>query len=450
MPAYYPIHPLAHQPYGSSDMDPQDINSYYDGGYERSDSYASTDIYGAYNNTGSHDMPIQGADPYSQYQQSQSGPPQSMYDYNSAYNSMGAPMLASLPIDQRQFEYGARQQPAAYSEVEAHDEKPRGGVSQTLDYDIDQMTNFVTEMSVGMYELYVSRICIADIDLIRSVKPGVQVSPKFRDWTKAVLAATRLPSATILMSLSYMALRIRGLSAAGSFSPPVHGLHQMLTVALVLGSKFLDDNTFQNKSWADVSLVPVKELNLEERDWLECFDHRLHNDPASSDGYDSWQQQWFNYKTRAMTNSAALRPIDTNVRNQQSASALSSMRYQPSFNHLGNSGRLGCNYNHQSYSPLDAWFGSRSERSPPTATTTGPTTPEFYAGHNAFTGHFGGYAHQGYSNYPPAAPRSSYYHAGYPTPPYSYWNTHGAACQCQSCRNMHHFLPNQFGQIAVR
>jgi hypothetical protein len=67
----------------------------------------------------------------------------------------------------------------------------------------------------------------------------------------------------------------------------------MLTVALLLGSKFLDDNTFQNKSWAEVSNIPVSELNSMELDWLFAFDWKIHERiHDQQDGFASWLSHW--------------------------------------------------------------------------------------------------------------------------------------------------------------
>ncbi|KAL8639411.1 MAG: hypothetical protein Q9228_003556 [Teloschistes exilis] len=143
-----------------------------------------------------------------------------------------------------------------------------GGVAAHLDYEMEQMTEFVVEMAQGMYDLYESRICLADIDLIRSVNPKASVAPAFRTYVLQILSSTRLPSSTILLGLHYLATRMSLLSSKGRYPTDRRQIYIMLTTALLLGSKFLDDNTFQNRSWSEVSNIPVKELNEMELDWL--------------------------------------------------------------------------------------------------------------------------------------------------------------------------------------
>jgi hypothetical protein len=118
-----------------------------------------------------------------------------------------------------------------------------GGVCAVLDYQIDQMTDYVAEMAQ------------------RIVLPTNPVSPAFRKFVSGLLSSTRLPSTTILLGMNYLARRTNMMNAAGQnpalSKSPDAALWRMLTIGLLLGSKFLDDNTFQNRSWSEVSGIPV-------------------------------------------------------------------------------------------------------------------------------------------------------------------------------------------------
>ena len=142
------------------------------------------------------------------------------------------------------------------------EEKPAGGVSAYLDYEMEQMAGFVSEMAQGMYALYKSRICLADIGIIRSVKPNALVPPAFRKYVLQVLSSTRLPIAAILLDLLYLSTHMTMLSASGRYTTGSGQVYRMLVTSLQLGSKLLDDNTSQNRSWSEVSNIPVSELNL--------------------------------------------------------------------------------------------------------------------------------------------------------------------------------------------
>lgn len=367
-----------------------------------------------------------------------------------------APLNADLNgHDQPSWNVVPQQEQPAQVKPQAKEDKPVGGVSAKLDYEMETMADFVTEMAAGMYALFSKRICIADIDLTRSIQPGVQYPPAFRKWVLQVLNATRLPSATILLSLSYLALRVRGLSTQGQFKTSERGLYQMLTVSLILGSKFLDDNTFQNKSWAEVSHISIPELNHDEREWLEAFNHRLHHDPDTQDGFNSWKQRWETYETQvAAIAITALRPVDTNVQRERSArgnfspsawpqkygkSTLPGFPMEPFRQPLADS-----QYCTPTYSPLyDAWYGNGAthEKSPSTAPHTGPTTPDYYGTYDRWD-----------------LQRRNPYHASLFTGsdmPFGGmqqstlgWNCHGAACQCAGCRQQQWMRP-RYGPIAV-
>lgn len=406
--------------------------------------------------------------------------------------------LASTQIDPLRAAYryqtnddylrGKQHEKHAFRQSTVKEEKAIGGVSATLDYDMEEMTTFVAEMTVGMYDLLASRICIADIDFMRSIKPGTVYPSAFRKWVLQVLNATRLPSATILLSLSYMALRIRKLSAENVVLLPDRTFYQMLTVSLILGSKFLDDNTFQNKSWADVSNISVTELNRDERQWLASFDHRLHNDPNSWEGFTSWQVQWELFKDReaVLAPRQVLRGLDTNVRRQRSVQTLSpySSAYSKatSSSYSLNAGTER-QYPTPTYSSYDPWFGSRSavDRSPSTAPHSGPRTPEYmglrgcapidyltlpsaYSGPLTpdYTGSSGSCSQAdvyplrlayGYNAVPCMAPYLTAYNSGYEPLDSSHvgtnhWNCHGSSCQCGSCRHNQSY-PIRFESLAV-
>lgn len=185
-----------------------------------------------------------------------------------------------------------------------------GGVCAVLDYEIDQMTEYIADMAQ------------------RIVLPTTMVTPSFRKFVQGLLTSTRLPSTTILLGMNYLARRMNLLKAAPRTSlKPGEKLGEgsvwrMLTIALLLGSKFLDDNTFQNRSWSEVSGITVKELNTREQEWLEAMDWNLYVNLDESKDFNAWIQSWEewraakNLQRKATLDRLApmpLAPIDTNV-----------------------------------------------------------------------------------------------------------------------------------------
>lgn len=369
------------------------------------------------------------------------------------YESVGAPILP-LPMPDMNMQRPMQEQPRV--DVPMKEEKPVGGVSAKLDYEMEIMTDFVSEMAQGMYALFNSPICLADIDVMRSIQPGRPSPPSFRKWVHQVLCATRLPSATILLSLSYLSTRME-MSRAPPKGPDSQ-IYRLLTTALMLGSKFLDDNTFINRSWSEVSGIDVVELNHLERDWLKELCYNLHRDTNESRGFSSWHEHWKDYEARAaarIANQTKLAPIDTRVQNNMSR--LRSLPKLPSpvqstyaksissCESLSQHGTPG--YQH------DPWR-STTERSPASAPHTGPTTPEYYGGPGTWAPPEG-YTRRSIFGFPPyqlPSPQEQaplFTPAAY-TPAYGHhlWSGHGVGCNCIYCARQHppYFMAAGFPQ----
>ena len=343
-----------------------------------------------------------------------------------------------------------RQDPAPQPD-HLKEEKTTGGVAAHLDYEMEQMSDFVAEMAQGMYAVYNTKINLADIDLARSVQPGSPVSSQFRKYVFQILSATRLPSSTILLGLFYLATRMRMLSAAGIYRSGCGQVSRFLTVGLLLGSKFMDDNTFQNKSWAEVSSIPVAELNSMELDWLFAFEWRIHERIYDKqDGFASWRCHWDTWRAKATARARAheprnvLAPIDSNSRTNLVSKPL-----------LSPEGPIPPQYQRSS-SFENSWLNpAASEYSPPSATHSGPTTPDYYA-----AGPWA-YPPPPYSGawmppppyLQPSAPSSqppSYHQTPYAFPfAQSVWTGHGSSCGCMYCaKHIEHYMcGNAFGSM---
>ncbi|WEW55036.1 hypothetical protein PRK78_000464 [Emydomyces testavorans] len=374
--------------------------------------------------------------------------PQSLY--TSACSGTSLPPLRSStalpPMDSAIPPQYRRREPSAQEELRSKEQKSTGGVAAHLDYDMDQMTDFVAEMAQGMYALYTSKIRLSDIDMLRSVYPGTTVPRQFRKYVYQILSSTRLPSSTILLGLYYLASRMRMLSTAEVYSSGSGEVYRMLTVALLLGSKFLDDNTFQNRSWSEVSNIPVSELNSMEIDWLFAFDWKIHNRIHSqSDGFMMWKAHWDTWRAKSdaqvYESRVKLAPIDTTIQRQHSVP-------KPL---LSPEGPIPPQYQRSGWlTPMS------SDYSPPSAPHTGPNTPDYYQA-----------APWPFNNPPPYSrtwvlpqqfmpSRSqppSYQHTPSYAPAFSpsVWTGHGNACACLYCAKSqeHHLQAMPFGVQAV-
>jgi hypothetical protein len=373
----------------------------------------------------------------------------------------------------RQQDYRSHYEPQ--QQPKAKEEKPVGGVSAKLDYDMDWMTDFVAEMALKMYDLCDSSISLLNIDIFKSVQPGKQVHEGFRSWVHGVLCATRLPSATIILSLHYLSTRMNMLSTSRQVVPQEGQIYRLLTVALILGSKFLDDNTFINRSWADVSLIEVKVLNQLELEWLMSINFKLHHDADEAHGFSMWLGHWKEWEAQSLARGARslkLSPLDTNVQHHgavhKSFTPQSTHSAFPPPSAQDYSARPAqTQYPTPSYAPYDPWVIPRSSQdtSPASAPHTGPTTPEYYGGPGTwapldngtytYSGRTFGFAplsqpraqqhsqpHQSAANFTPFTPQ---YHN-------NPWTNHSMHCRCGHCTQQHmpYFMAPGYGpQIAA-
>jgi len=178
---------------------------------------------------------------------------------------------------------------------------PGGGVCAVLDYDVELMADYVSEMAT------------------RIVMPQNAVDVRFRKFVSQILTSTRLPSTTILLGMNYLSKRVNMMRSVGQQAHSEGQIWRMVTVALMLGSKFLDDNTFQNKSWSEVSNIPVQELNTLENEWLYTINWTLYVNLDESKDYKAWLanwQEWLENKKRLQAQAARDRrvpPINTDI-----------------------------------------------------------------------------------------------------------------------------------------
>jgi len=190
-----------------------------------------------------------------------------------------------------------------------------GGVCAVLDYDVESMADYVSEMAT------------------RIVLPRSTVNTAFRKFVSQILTSTRLPSTTILLGMNYLSKRVNMMHPGGQPNYTEGQVWRMLTTALLLGSKFLDDNTFQNKSWSEVSGIPVQELNTLEYEWLAAINWCLYVNLDESKDYNAWLenwQEWLETKKRQQAHVSRERlanfvpPIDTDVTRARNSGVYSS------------------------------------------------------------------------------------------------------------------------------
>jgi hypothetical protein len=362
-----------------------------------------------------------------------------------------AQLAAESVVRQRQRETEERERQRRNQPAGGKD-KVVGGVAQELDYEMDQMTDYVSEMAQEI------------------VMPRSKVSPAFRKFVSGLLSSTRLPSSTILLGLNYLAKRMTMLNTPTPYKSTDGQVWRMLTIALLLGSKFLDDNTFQNRSWSEVSGIPVSELNSLESEWLVAIDFRLHVDAVTDNDYQLWLASWASWKdlknkqrTATLDRLAPLALIDTNVQRQNSQrKTYSPQSAYPSYSQSAVESRQQPAYQAPSRQYEQSW-SQQAEMSPPSAPESGPNTPEYmmlpgsglppteWYGYNSFYTRRNQPASSTNMPYVPAqtAPYHTPFHNNYS---HSIWTgQHPIGCGCSYCSraNDNYFMPPSYNQQTV-
>lgn len=290
-----------------------------------------------------------------------------------------------------------------------------------------------------------------------------QVSPTFRKFVNQILTSTRLPRTTILLGLNYLAKRINMLKASGNEQYANDGqIWRMLTIALLLGSKFLDDNTFQNRSWSEVSGLPVAELNTLENQWLAAIGWNLYVNLDHSKDYKAWLANYTEWledrkeKQQHRERLASIAPLDTDIRPRNSISHAwgqqtsdfermsrakqTSYGSQPSFRRdVWQTGQYPTqNPWHHPLTPPDSAYNTPEYVSSATSVTTARYN-EWFAQAAAATTMPNAYqsSHSGYQSRTPASYHS--YYSGSQHYGQSLYDTHSIMdCNCASCRPSKH------------
>ncbi len=388
--------------------------------------------------------------------------------FSNAYGVAIAPLIPPMRVPSHTTDDHQQRAPSkrASTQGQPKEEKVMGGVAAHLDYEMEAMVDFVSETAQGMYEIYASGICLADIDISRSVLDSKgPVHSDFHKYVSQVLSSTRLPSSTILLGLQYLAVRMTLLSNEGNYKYGNGLVHRMLTIALLLGSKFLDDNTFQNRSWSEVSSIPIGDINVLEVEWLAAIEWTMHVDINDPNGFLRWHQHWQRFQVskanriRMVSSVQSLKHThidDVKVGRQRSMHQRSSPTTLHRASYIErpiSDGLKASSQSQWSTAQYDCFPNLRShmDYSPPSAPETGPNTPEWFGLQNQV-----GYGHESQQNYPalkmPAPLQvvgTNALQSDFHTPYAQQFNPHGHGnnCACSYCSPQHDrfFMASGYG-----
>jgi hypothetical protein len=328
-----------------------------------------------------------------------------------------------------------------------------GGVCAVLDYEVEAMADYVAEMAT------------------RVVTPDAVITSPFRKFVSQILTSTRLPSTTILLGMNYLAKRINTMKGQGPYEASEGQVWRYLTISLLLASKFLDDNTFQNRSWSEVSGIPVTELNSLEFDWIQSMSWRLYVNLDLSKDYQAWLENWRDWqqlrkRQAAQANRerlACLVPaIDTELARYNGS------RHSPHSRYLQEQAAEFERYQalkaqQHTYHARETTWAHNPWNAPLTPPDSGYGTPDFVMSATSSNARYNEWFSQAatqYNNrYPQQPSHNGFYHNHHPafTPQYSYnqvgWEHTMGECNCPGCvgpmKQTPYFASHGYGQPVV-
>lgn len=119
--------------------------------------------------------------------------------------------------------------------------------------------------------------------LASSKLPNIHPTTSFLDFCRAVISTTRISSTVAMLGLSYI-YRLKLHNPQLVATPGSE--HRFFVVGLILANKFTDDNTYLNKTWAEVVKIPVAEINQMEREFLISLGWDL---AVTLERFEAWQ-----------------------------------------------------------------------------------------------------------------------------------------------------------------
>ncbi|KAI0033706.1 cyclin-domain-containing protein, partial [Vararia minispora EC-137] len=108
------------------------------------------------------------------------------------------------------------------------------------------------------------------------------VSSVFINFMHKLLQTTQLSQSVIVLSLHYV---YRLKSRNGTTVPSPGSEFRVAVAGLMMANKFVDDNTYTNKTWSEVSGIELSEINKMEREFLAGINFELYVDKQT---YESW------------------------------------------------------------------------------------------------------------------------------------------------------------------
>ncbi|KAJ1935047.1 hypothetical protein FBU59_005505 [Linderina macrospora] len=129
---------------------------------------------------------------------------------------------------------------------------------------------------------YIATRTFSKLWMFRGAKESLQT---FHSFCSELLRSTQIAVPIVVLTLLYVH-KFKQRYPVLICGPGSE--YRVFVVALMLASKYLEDNTFTTQTWSEVSNLPAKELTIMQREFLVALEHRLH---VPENEYNAWITQ---------------------------------------------------------------------------------------------------------------------------------------------------------------
>ncbi|CRG83097.1 Genome polyprotein [Talaromyces islandicus] len=147
-------------------------------------------------------------------------------------------------------------------------------IPPSINTSCNTLTEFAAQIACLFWFEKTSKLKAIEENMVQryAIVPEAIPAAGFQKWVTTVLSTTQVSQNVILLALLFI-YRLK------KFNTGVRGKKgsefRLMTIALMMGNKFLDDNTYTNKTWAEVSGIGVKEIHIMEVEFLSNVRYNL-------------------------------------------------------------------------------------------------------------------------------------------------------------------------------
>ncbi|CAI7623712.1 unnamed protein product [Penicillium bialowiezense] len=255
------------------------------------------------------------------------GMPAHLYGNSRPFDSISSSMMASMKPQSHTAP--AKDAPSSEPVAQKKSTSSRGSqlrIPSSINNSKGNLAEFAAQMTCLFWFEKTSKLqAIEDHQhLVPSLVAEAVPTVGFQKWVSTILSTTQVSQNVILLALLFV-YRLK------KFNSGVKGKKgsefRLMTVALMLGNKFLDDNTYTNKTWAEVSGIAVHEIHIMEVEFLSNIRYDLFSSEAEWTKWHNKLSLFADYFTQASmmpVESATLRVSPPRLQSQSPSSKLPS------------------------------------------------------------------------------------------------------------------------------